>query len=75
VLRLMVRDPLPTMAIPLRNGETEVGLHLAEVFTRCYDNGTYARRSDYTQGPDPLRLSADAAWATELLRPCGLHAV
>jgi hypothetical protein len=73
VLRLTVRDSLPHVAIPLREGEADVVLHLAKVFTRCYDNGAYARRLDYTQEPDPPLRPDDVAWADELLRQHGLR--
>ena len=68
VVRFTVRDPLPLVAIPLRTGESDVVLHLPEVFARCYDVGAYAYRVDYTKDPAPSLSSVDAAWAVELLR-------
>lgn len=71
VFRLSVRDPLPNVGIPLRRGESDVVLHLQEVVTRCYDNGSYDLVIDYAGEPDPPLSPEDAAWADALLREHG----
>ncbi len=63
-----VRDPLPTVPIPLRTPDPDVPLDLAQVFTTAYDRGRYARVLDYAALPlAPLRPE-DQAWAAELAR-------
>jgi hypothetical protein len=63
-----VRDLLPCIDIPLREGE-EVLLDLQVAFNRAYDSGPYRRGAvDYSSPPQPLLGDEDAAWAEALLR-------
>jgi hypothetical protein len=66
-----LRDPLPCIAVPLKEGEDEVPLDLQYVFDRAYDTGPYCRGAvDYAGPvPPPALDEADAAWAAELTRP------
>ena len=61
-----LRDPLPTIPIPLSGGDPPVPLDLAVTFTRTFDRGAYARRA-YRRPPEPPLDGADAAWAADLL--------
>lgn len=64
-----VRDPLPCIPVPLREGEDEVLLDVQFVFQQAYDSGPYTRGAvDYTRPPEPPLSSEDAAWAQQLLR-------
>jgi hypothetical protein len=64
-----VREMLPCIPIPLREGETEVPLDLQYVFNRAYDGGPYRRGAvDYSRPPRPPLTDEDAAWAEDLLR-------
>jgi hypothetical protein len=64
----LVRDPLPTIPIPLRAPDPDVPLNLAKVFTTTYDRGRYARVIDYAATLHaPLRTS-DLDWAAAQAR-------
>lgn len=62
-----VRDPLPTIPVPLNPGDVEVELPLGACFTQTYDNAGYERELDYGQPPNPPLEEPDATWARELL--------
>ena len=62
VYPLMVRDPLPRLAVPLKPPTADVAVDLAEVFTTTYDRGRYAKVLRREDLPPDLR-PADAAWA------------
>jgi hypothetical protein len=66
-----LRDWLPCIPVPLKQGEEEVPLDLQFVFNRAYDTGPYRRGAvDYAKLPPAPRLDPeDAAWAAELTRP------
>src|SRR3954453_15010102 len=60
-----VRQALPTIRVPLRPGDTEVSLDLADVLVKTYEVGRYDRLVRHQQ-PVELPLSPpDAAWVTE----------
>jgi len=68
-----VRDPLPCIPVPLREGEQEVPLDLQYVFTLAYDSGPYRRGAvDYAQPPDPPLPPEQADWAAALLKEKGI---
>jgi hypothetical protein len=49
-----LRDPLPCVPVPLRQGELEVPLDLQYAFDQVYADGPYARGAvDYRVPPDP----------------------
>ena len=65
IKRWSVRDPLPTIPIPLRAPDPDVPLALAQVFSQAYEEGRYARVLNYAVPPSaPLRAD-DLAWAAE----------
>ncbi len=63
-----LRDPLPTIPIPLLPGEPEPTLDLQSLVHRIYDSGRY-RMFIYDTPPEPLLSPAEAAWAVQLLHP------
>jgi hypothetical protein len=67
VYRVPLRRALPTIRIPLREGDADARLELQPLIEQAYRNGAY-EDLDYTQPPDPPLDAADAAWAEELLR-------
>ena len=67
-----LREPLPSIQIPLRAHEPDVPLDLQAVGSRVYRAGAYDD-IDYREDPDPPLESADAVWADELLRARGLR--
>jgi hypothetical protein len=61
-----LRDPLPTMPIPLQTPDKDVHVDLGKVFATTYQRGRYSRSLAYGKAPvAPLR-SADAAWAKRI---------
>lgn len=66
-----LHDPLPCIAVPLKEGEEEIPLDLQYVFDRAYDTGPYRRGAVDYAGPVPAPAldEPDAAWAAELTRP------
>jgi len=71
VFPIGLREPLPCIAVPLKQGEDEIPLDLQYVFDRAYDTGPYRRGAVDYAGPVPAPAldEQDAAWASELTRP------
>jgi hypothetical protein len=65
---LSVRQPLPSIGIPLRGKDADVALDLSTVFRETYDHGAYDISIDYRKEPDPPLAEEDRGWADELLR-------
>ncbi len=64
-----LREWLPCVGVPLRQGEPDVPLDLQFSFNRTYEGGPYGRGAvDYSRPPQPPLEVPDAAWADELLR-------
>ena len=63
-----LRNPLPTLPVPCREGEDDVALALQPIIDRIYEEGAYDS-IDYTVPPRPPLSAADAAWAAELIKP------
>lgn len=61
-----LRDPLPTVPVPLRAGEDDARLDLRAVLDRVYDEADYAHYL-YLREPDPPLTGDDLAWARSLL--------
>jgi len=62
-----LRDPLPTIPIPLLPPDDDVALDLAAAFTAIYAEAAYDLSIDYQQDPPPPVLAEeDRAWAREL---------
>ena len=64
---LSVRDPLPTIHIPLQSGGAEPTLPLNQLLHDLYDRARYDLAIDYSQPADPPLHDDDAAWARQLL--------
>ena len=65
--RVSLREPLPSIRVPLRPTDADVRLELQPLLEQAYRNGRYDV-TDYRQDPDPPLDAADAAWADEILR-------
>jgi hypothetical protein len=63
---LRLREPLPTIPIPLRAGEPEPTLDLQAMLHHIYDTADY-HLFIYRADPDPPLPPADAVWAAQLL--------
>jgi Protein of unknown function (DUF4058) len=59
-----LRDPLPTIPIPLRAPDADIPIDLGKVFRDTYKRGRYARVLFYTQPPAARLSRKDAHWAT-----------
>jgi hypothetical protein len=64
---ISLRQPLPTIPVPLRLGDADVPLDLQAVLTTLYDVFRYGRELDYTRPPAVPLQADDAAWAAGLL--------
>ncbi|MBI4614852.1 MAG: DUF4058 family protein [Planctomycetes bacterium] len=60
-----VREPLPVVPIPLREGETEVGLDLRRTFGLVYDRARYDLSLRYEGEPVPPFPPEHRAWVDE----------
>lgn len=61
-----IRDPLPTIRIPLAAGDPDAQLNLRSVLDGMYDRARYAGYI-YETPPDPPLRPSDLAWAAELV--------
>lgn len=62
-----VRDPVPSVPVPLRDGEPSATLELGNLMGDLYNRARYDLRLDYGEPPAPPLPSADAEWAAALL--------
>jgi hypothetical protein len=68
VYPVSLREPLPTIRIPLRSDDPDVTLQLQPLVEMAYVNGRYDEDIDYKNEPDPPLTGPDAKWADQLLR-------
>ena len=62
-----MRDTLPDVPIPLRDGDKDAVVSLAEPFKTAFDRGRYSDFIDYSQNiPLPALSESDAAWVKTL---------
>jgi hypothetical protein len=64
---ISVRQPLPTIPIPLLSPDPPVPLELGQALHTAYERARYDLRVDYRRPPVPPLSPADAAWAEALL--------
>jgi hypothetical protein len=65
-----LRDRLPTIPVPLRQGDPDARLDLQEVLNRVYDAAGY-HYYVYDGEPAPRLSPEDAAWAEQFVPPRG----
>ena len=65
--RFNVRDRLPEVTIPLREGDGSVLLDLERAFSHAYEHGAYAFVVDYAGETNPPLADEDTAWARECI--------
>jgi hypothetical protein len=63
-----IRDPLPSIPIPLSPPDPDVMLDLAAVFATAYERARYAELLDYSVPPSSVKKAADRAWAERTAR-------
>ena len=64
--RFGLRDRMPVVGVPLRNGEPDVALDLQAAFDRVYDRGGYDIDFDYKIDPTPPLAAENLPWARGL---------
>ena len=64
---ISVRQPLPTIPIPLLPPDPPVPLDLGQALRTAYERARYDLRVDYRQSPIPPLSLADAVWAAALI--------
>jgi hypothetical protein len=62
----LVRDPLPTIPIPLMVPDADVHIDLEKVFQATYERGRYGRSLRYGQPPSAPLSQDDARWLIAL---------
>jgi hypothetical protein len=68
-----LREPLPTLPVPLRAEDDEPRVALQPILETVYDGGGFGDLLDYGHEPVPPLSTEDAAWADQLLRDKGLR--
>jgi hypothetical protein len=63
-----IRDPLPTIPIPLLAPDPDVVFDLGALFATAYKRGHYAGSIDYAAPLTVVRKSEDRAWAEGIAR-------
>ncbi len=63
---ISVRQPLPTIPIPLLPPDPPVSLDIGQALRTAYKRARYDLRVDYRKPPVPSLSPADAAWAAAL---------
>jgi hypothetical protein len=59
---------LPRFRLPLAPDDRDTVLDLHTAFSRCYDQGGFAAKIDYTRDPPPTLAAEDRQWLDEVLR-------
>jgi len=68
----LLRQPLPTVAVPPLPPDHDVPLDMQAAVRACFDLVGYERLLDYTSPLPPPELSAeDTAWVNKILRATG----
>jgi hypothetical protein len=67
-----LRDPLPNIRIPLREGEEDVVLALQPLVDRVYQLGRYWQE-DFRELPGPALTETEAIWVADRIREAGLE--
>jgi uncharacterized protein DUF4058 len=70
VWSIRLREPLPTIPIPLRLGDTDAQLDLQAVLNRVYDAAGYGHYM-YRHQPEPPLSAEHQSWADEILANAG----
>ena len=70
---ILLEQPLPTVPIPLRDGDPDVPLDLQAVVASVYDRGLYDEMIDYREDPDIRLPPEESAWLDQRLKAAGLR--
>jgi uncharacterized protein DUF4058 len=61
-----LRDPLPTIRIPLAGNDPDYELDLSTLFATVYDTGSYQYSLDYSDKLSPPLRKADVPWVRQI---------
>lgn len=67
-----LNQALPTIPVPLLDGDSDVTLDLQQALDSVYDASSLDLAIDYTRPPDVPLPSRAATWSDELLKAAGL---
>jgi hypothetical protein len=67
VYSISLQQRLPTIQVPLRQSDSDVGLDLQALVAQVYENGSYGDVLDYSKPAQPPLNEADATWARDCL--------
>jgi Protein of unknown function (DUF4058) len=70
---IQIKEPLPTVAVPLLKGDADVPLDLQAALTTVYDAGGFDLAIDYREPPDVELSVEESAWLDEVLRVKGFR--
>ncbi|MCS7192891.1 MAG: DUF4058 family protein, partial [Armatimonadetes bacterium] len=62
-----IKQPLPTIPIPLKRGDEDVMLDLQKVLDAVYDRAGYDYRLAYDRQPEPPLSDDDWEWAKQII--------
>jgi hypothetical protein len=62
-----LRQPLPTVPVPLAGGDPDAAMDLQAIFTSAYDRSGYDYSLDYRRPVEPPLSEVDSAWVRETL--------
>jgi len=68
-----LKEPLPTIPIPLKGDDPEVKLDLQGVFTAVYERAGYDYMLDYGREVEPPLSEEDKAWVRQVLEKARLQ--
>jgi hypothetical protein len=68
-----IRQPIPSIPIPLQPTDPEPIIDLNAILHELYDSLSYDLKIDYTRAADPPLRGEEAAWTDELLRQHNLR--
>ncbi len=71
VYRCGLREPLPTVRIPLRPGDMDVPLAIQAMIDRCYRTGRYWQMDHDPQTLTPKLPDDEAKWVAEMVNQAG----
>jgi hypothetical protein len=63
-----IRDPMPTVTVPLDPFQRNVALRLQEAFAKVYDEAGYEHYMDYSRSLSPSIRKTDAEWVADRIR-------
>lgn len=68
-----LREPLPSVNIPLRPTDADAPLDLQALLDKVYEQGRYHLLIDYRQPPKPALSGDDLAWVEAILQEQGIR--